>query len=220
MRIFKKPELGAKEREIYLGSLEDKISDKEREWSRISQTLEINSTILDENFKKQSKLLTKQLEDIESELAIKRSERAELEIPLDARKNSLAEREQVILKKEESLESEKQTLLQRERECEIKLESIKNLSDELGEMRVKLLIREKKQESKDRLLADREMQHLILIQNWKEFETKSRNDLQSREYAVAIHEMNLQSEKDGHIWLNDQRGILSRAWKELTNKKK
>jgi len=218
------------EREKYLARLNAQIYQKEREWEEKQALVAANTVALDESFRKHAENLTNQIQELESQLVLKRTERKELEKPFEDRKRVLDERETTILKREEAASEKEQELFQKERSYEIKLDSIKDLSDQVSEARLTLTIREKKIEAKENALSRREMEYLVAVQNLKEQEISIRNAFQTREYAVALKELSVQSKEEnlvqreqklleGNIRLTDQRDVLARAWKEVEQKK-
>lgn len=215
--------------EIYLKSLYGKILEKEKEWEVIQQQTAENKIAIDKTFQEHVASLTKELKDIENALVFKREERAELEKPLTERIKIIDARELKVIQSELDIKAQEQAVFEKERTTEAKLDSIKDLSDELAEMRVRLNIREKQHASKEASLKTKEMEYLVAYQNFREEAAKIRNQFQEREYAIAMRELNVQSKEenlvsreqkltDGHIWLNDQRGVLERAWRELKSK--
>lgn len=218
------------EREKYLARLDSQIFEKEKEWEAHRVSIETNTRAMDESFRKHNERLTTDLQTLESELAIKRQERAELNAPLDAQKHSLDEREKQIALKEKASQEKGQSLFEKDRLYEVKLDSVKDLSDQLSEARMSLSIREKRLEVKERTLSQHEMEYLAAVQNLKENEKNITVALQAREYAASLKELAVQSREENliqreqkllenNIRLTDQRGVLARAWKELEQKK-
>jgi hypothetical protein len=251
VRIFKKPELRTEKAEfsedifqdpkklkeikehlkpeVYLKSLYEKIGSKEKEWETRQIQINENWIAMDKTFQGHVASLTKELKDIENALVFKREESAELEKPLTERIKAIDAREQKVIQSELDIKTQEQAVFEKERATEAKLDSIKDLSDELAEMRVRLNIREKQHASKEASLKTKEMEYLVAVQNLKENEKNISAALQNREYAVSLKELGVQSREEnliqreqklseGHIWLNDQRGVLERAWAELKRK--
>lgn len=227
--IFKKPDLDKKEREKYLADLEKKIFLKEKELESINTASEITRRSLEESLNESANEIRKQIADLDNVLFFKREERVELEKPLTARSKALDEREQKLSIRSQSLDDAVQAVFERERATESKLEGIQDLADTLGETRVRLAVKEKTLQGRENLLRDRESNHLIQVEFFNENVKKSYESARQREYDVSLREMNIESEKenlvkrekqlsDDHIWLNDQRGVLARAWEELRRK--
>lgn len=251
VRIFKKPDLRTEKAEfsedvfqdpkklkeikehlkpeVYLKSLYEKIGSKEKEWEVIQQQTAENKIVMDKTFQEHVASLTKELKDIENALVFKREERAELEKPLTERIKAIDAREQKVIQSELDIKAQEQALFEKDYATEAKLDSIKDLSDELAEMRVRLNIREKQHDAKASSLKNKEIEYLVAYQNFREEAAKIRNQFQEREYAIELRELNVQSEKEnlvkrekelsnGYILLTDQRGTLERAWQELRRK--
>lgn len=217
--------------EVYLKALYSKIYDKERELEELKTTGDATKKALDDSFAEFSAQVKKDTAELESELNIKRSERAELEKPLTERIKAIDAKEQKVIQSELDIKVQEQALFEKDYATETKLNSIKDLSDELAEMRVRLNIREKQHDAKASSLKTKEMEYLVAYQNFREEAAKIRNQFQEREYAIELREMNVQSEKEnlvkrekelsnGYILLTDQRGTLERAWDELRRKQK
>lgn len=230
VRLFERPELGKKEKESYLKTLEMKILQKEQEWEATQERMAENQKAIDKTFQNRAASLTKELNDIENALVFKREERAELEKPLIERMRAIDARESKVIQGELDIKTQQQAIFEKERATEAKLDGIKDLSDELAEIRVRLNIKEKQHDTKAQSLANKEMEYLIAYQNFREEAAKIRDTFKEREYAISLRELNVQSEKEnllkreqllenGHIWLNDQREVLGRAWAELRSKK-
>lgn len=230
-RFLKRPEdIRENPKNKYLQELELKIFNAEKDWESKKKSIEQESSVLDEQFTKRKAYTVNEIISLESVLTFKRQERLQLEAPFVDRTESLNERENALNKKSSDLEDEKQAIFERERGYEIKLESVKDLADEVAETRTKLSIRLKLLDGKESALKTKEAQHLVHISEFEEAKNNTILFFQEREQSIILRELNLESKEEnlakrekqlleGHILLNDQRGTLSRAWKELERKK-
>lgn len=231
MQLFKKPDLHIKEREDYLKNLESAILVKEQELVLINRSADETKRSLDESLEVSSAAIRKQITEIDNVLKIKQSERAEIEKPIADRNKSLDERASLLDVRAKDIDSREQNVFEREREVESKLEGLKDLSDDLGETRTRLLIKEKLVLGRESVLKNRETEYMLAIQNFQAEDKKFLERVKEREYALQLKELNLEGKEEnlkhrerellnGHILLNDQRGTLERAWKEFESKKK
>jgi hypothetical protein len=217
------------EKDQYLGQINSEIYLKERQLEALRMNYDLISKSLEHSFIEDSERIRKGIEALESELVLKRAERAELDKPIVQRIQELDRREATLEERAQNLEAESQKVLQRERAAEQKLESVQDLADTLGETRVRLIVKEKQLNSRESLLKDNEMQYLVRIQRLHEEEKHISDILKTREYEISLKELDLQSREenldkrektlqDGNIRLMDQRSVLDRAWKELEKK--
>lgn len=231
MQLFKKPDLQKTEREAYLKELESQILRKEQELVLMNRSADETKRTLDETLAVSSVAIRKQIEEIDNVLKLKQAERRELEKPIGDRMKSLDERAISLDLRAKAIDEKEQQVFERERGTETKLESLKDLSDDLGETRTRLLIKEKLVLGREGILKNRETQYLLAVEDHSAKERKFYELVQEREYAISLRELNLQSKEEnlakrekellnGHILLNDQRGVLARAWGELEKKKK
>ena len=216
--------------EVYLQTLYAKIAEKEGELRLITEKDETMRRSIEQSFQVDKAKYIRELQAIENDLVFKREERAELEKPLTERIKALDERQKLIEQEETSQKEERQRLFEKDAALESKLEGVRDLSDNLSEQHTKLQVREQLLQGKEERLKDSEMKHLVRISQWNEQEANLRNDWQAREYAVALREVSLEGKEenlikrekqlsDGLLWLQDQRGVLERAWAELRRTK-
>ena len=215
--------------EAFLAAILEKIRKAEEDFKarRIALEAQEEEERLTYERTKQQKI--DEIKILDSSLVFKREERAELLKPLDSKRIELTQWEERLKSKEEVLDTETQNAMRKEKEYESKLDSVRDMADELGEQRVKIQVRERMLDGKEEKINDSEMKHLVRISQWNEQEANLRNDWQAREYAVALREVSLEGKEenlvkrekqlsDGLLWLQDQRGVLARAWKELNRK--
>lgn len=217
--------------ETYLKALYAKIFEKEKELESISFANQEKKRQLDIGLVFSSAEIKRQLDEVESELIIKRQERVELEKPFNDRSKELDERSLKLDERSKSLDDATQAVFERERAAEGKLEAVQDLADSLGKTRVRLSVKEKTLEGREKILKEKETRQLVSIQNWNEEEARRNDGLQSRAYSIELRELNVQGKEenlirrekellDGYIRLEDQRGTLARAWDELERKRK
>lgn len=230
IQIFKKPDLNKKERQAYLIDLESKILLKEKELDSITLACEALREKTTTELCGDLKSLTDEIERVENVLKIKRSERVELDKPYISRIQNLDGREQELNQLLKSINEKEQSLFEREHVVESKLEGLKDLSDELGEARIRCQLKEKTLSQREDSLKRRESIYLANIEQFRNNERNFAAQMQKRESEISLREFNvesrtenqLQREKqlsDGFILLKDQRETLGRAWKELEKKK-
>lgn len=215
--------------EIYISALYSEIYEKERELEALNLSSNTLRNALNASFLEDSERIKKELEGLKSQLAIKRAERIELDKPITDRQNSLDARAISLDVRAKEIDEKEQKVFEGERENEMKLESLKDLADNLGETRTRLVIKEKLILGREGNLKNREVQYLVAVENLNERERQFVEAVKEREYALQLKELNVQSKEenlvkrekelsDGHIWLNDQREVLERAWKEIKKK--
>ena len=212
--------------EAFLKTIQEKIVKAEEDFKTrdtILRALEEEGKL---NYERTKQQRIDEIKILDSALALKREERAELLKPLDSKRIELTQWEDRLKSKEEVLDTETQNAMRKEKEYESKLDSVRDLADELGEQRTKLQLRERVLDGKEEKIKDSEMKHLVHIAQWNEQEANLRNQWQAREYAVALREVSIEGKEenlikrerqlsDGLAWLQDQRGVLARAWREL-----
>lgn len=229
-RIFKKPDLGKKERESYLKELDEKIILEEQRLIQVKESVEVSTRAIQEAFIDIQRKKQTEINDIEAQLIGKRAERANLEKPLTERSHNVFLQERAVIEREETIGAKEQAVFERERECEIKLDGIRDLSDQIGESRTRLVIRETQQKRKEEILGNREHEYLIKIDAFNSHVVSKTKEFDQRAYELGVQGLDLKSKEenlrrreqallDGHIKLNDQRCTLERAWKELDIKK-
>jgi epidermal growth factor receptor substrate 15 len=216
-------------REKYLARLNAQIYEKEREWESISSSFEVKKNATDATFNEYTESLKRQIRELESVLALKRSERVELEKPYIGRSKELDERQSKLDERSKSLDEYAQATFEKERAAEGKLEGIQDLADTLGETRVRLTVKENLLNGREMLIKDKEMRLLVQDSKQQERANKIAAQLQERDNAVTLKELNVQGKEenlerrekellDGFILLNDQRGTLGRGFNELRRK--
>lgn len=230
-RFMKKPEsVKDSPRTKYLQELEEKIFQAEKKLENTESLFSESTKTLQDEFSRKKWETESAIYALESILILKREERVQLEAPFIDRTHSLDAREKQLSLRSEFLDGEEQKVFERERACQSTLEGVQDLSDSIGEMRVRLTVREKLLDGKERLLKDRETQHLIKVKNLEEQAKQIASQIENRAEAVKLQELNIESKEEnlakrekellnGHIQLNDQRGTLARAWKEIERKK-
>ncbi len=137
---------------------------------------------------------------MERELVVKREERARLEAPLIEREqkmeNAFKRKESEFLQRVQLVNEQEQHIFERERECEMKLESVRDLADDLGETRVRLSLKEKTIEGRERLVNERENQYLLRVKSLEESANKIAATIQERENAITLKELNAQGKEE------------------------
>lgn len=212
--------------EEYLRVLFEKIEEEEKNLTNIQSSVHKTTEELNKSLAISQREIGKQIGDIDGILQIKRAERAELDKPFIDRTLQLNERESIVLQREKEIEEGVQAIFERERAVENKLESLTDLADSLGETRVRLSLKEKTLNGREELIKNKEIEHLGTVQIWSVEHKKQKEELRSKEYAVELSNLNLQGKEEnlekrekallaGYIRLEDQRGVLERAWKEL-----
>ena len=225
-RIFRKPKLESKE---YLASLNAMIFEAEKKLLGLEDASVIAQTHIREEFEFIRKEKQAEIDALSSVLAIMQSERIELEKPITHKRLELDEREKKIEERAQKVRDDEQKALEREREAEAKLESVQQLADELGETRVRQVVKEKLLKGREDGLRDSENRHLLKIDQFNLSVRGVEEGLEERERVVKLRELNVNGKEEnlekrekellnGHILLNDQRGTLARAWKELKQK--
>lgn len=216
--------------EEYLKTLYDKISSVEKLVEEFEARYADTKLDLERTLGRRKLELEREISTLENVLIFKREEHAELVKPITLLSKALQEKESELLVREQLADEATQRAFEREREAEKKLESVQELADELGESRVRLTIKERTLQGREDLLKDKETQYLVRIERFSREVNESSARIQERVNEVTLKELNLQGKEenlvkrekellDGHIWLNDQRGVLDRAWKELKKKK-
>lgn len=216
--------------EEYLKALYDKIFATEKELEKWQADFKTAQISLEGDFEKDKARKEQALGSLENTLEIKRAEYAELSKPFMDRSQELNEREQKLLMRERQASEESQKAFETQKEAENKLADVQSLSDQLGETRVRQLVKEESLKNLEKTLKHSETQHLLKLERFSHEVNESAALIQERENAVMLKELNVQSKEenlvkrekellDGHIWLNDQRGVLARAWAELSRRK-
>lgn len=224
--LFKKPKLEPKE---YLKKIEEQILVKTEMLENLDEQYRDKSVILLATYGKEKEQLQKELTGIENVLGILRQERIELEKPIIEKTVVLVERENAVAKREETITQREQKVFEGERGNESKLESIKELSNQLGEEKISHMVKGKTLIHRENLLKTRETEYLAEITAFNEWKRQEVERIKNREYVVSIDELNVQSKEEnlvkrekeltnGFILLTDQRETLARAWKELERK--
>jgi len=222
-KLFQKPVQESKEQ---LAKLQSDIFEAMRRVEGIDAEFAEKYRALDIEFLGKKSEKQKELDALENILGILRAERVELEKPIEHKRKELAEREVKIVEKEKSLTDQMQKAFEREREADTKLEDVQSLSDELGETRVRQMTKEKLLKGREDALKDRESAHLVKIERFSHEVNEAAARIQERENALFIKESTVQGKEenlvkrkkellDGYILLNDRRGALERAWREL-----
>lgn len=232
--IFRNPkeleELKSKVRpEVYLSSIyeqifkiETELENKKQKFIQTVSGLEIDSEI-------KRKELWKDIDLLENVLAIKRAERIQLDRPFIDRTGELNQREIEIIEARKVVSQDQQKAFEIQRMAENKLEDVQILADQLGETRVRQMVKEHMLQEREKNVKGGEQKILLGFDSLYKRQQEVKTELKLREDAVELKELNVTSEKDnlvkrekelldGHIWLNDQRGVLARAWQELKNK--
>lgn len=215
--------------EVYLQKLYTKISELETNYSRLSKELEERHEVKVHSFFLIWEAKQKEVEQLESVLVFKREEQAELEKPLSEKWARMNERDKTQDARQKELDNQTQGVFEREHECDMRLESMQNMADELSESRVRIASKERYLQKQKEVLDDRETQYLLLVDARNEEEGKKRNELQVLEFGLSLREVEITSKEenllhrekellDGFALLTDRRGVLERAWKELQSK--
>ena len=169
------------------------------------------------------------IDALDNVIALKQSKRNEAEVPLTEKWKAIGEREKDLQDREKILSEGLQKVFERESDAEKKLESVQCLADQLGETRVRQMVKEKTLQSLEKALKENETQYLSKVERFSHEVNEAAARIQEKENAVNLKELNVQSQEenlvkrekellDGHIWLNDQRNVLARAWSELKEK--
>lgn len=225
-RLFKKPKETSKQNPVGESLKELKAEEELDEFkSRVTQEKEI----LIESFEREKAEREALIKVLDNTIELKRQKREEAEVPLLERVRLIDERERVLAEKETQVSQDRQRAFETQREAERKLEDVQELTDQVGETRVRQMVKEKTLIERENVLKGRENEYLIKIEKFSHEINESAARIQERENAVYLKELNLQSKEEnlakrekellnGHILLNDQRGTLERAWNELKEK--
>ena len=200
-----------------------------KELVKLNPAYEQRKKELEADFQARKLSLEAQLRVIENSIEIKRSKREEAEVPITERIKVAEERERKVLLREEEVARNQQQAFEQERKAETKLEDVQILSDQLGETRVRQMVKEQTLEVREKVVRQNENRVLLGIDALNKRQIEVQAGLSLREEAVTLRELDIQSKEenlvtrekelsDGHIWLNDQRGVLARAWAELKRK--
>lgn len=224
--LFKKPTIEPKK---YLAELEAKILIKTKALEGLDGEYEGKKYALEEEFSKKKAFAERELFDITNALEIKRTDYAQKLIPITERSQGLDEREKTLLEKEGKVLEREQGVFEREHEVESKLSGVQDLADELGETRIRLKVKEKTLDGREKLLKDNEDTLLLRIERFSHEVNESSALLQERVNEIELRELNIKSNQEnlaqrevalsnGKIRLADREATLARAWKELKTK--
>lgn len=215
--------------EEYLKTLYEKITSIEEEIGKTEKEVSNAQFKLREDFEREKMQKEQIIAVLDNTIALKRSKREEAERPFIEIQKELDVRAEKLLAREKASVDEMQKAFHMEQEAQNKLTDVQALSDQLGETRVRQLVKEESLKNLEKALKHNENQYLLKIDRFSHEMNESTALLQERENAMMLRELNLQGKEDnlvkrekelldGHIWLNDQRGVLERAWVELRKK--
>lgn len=215
--------------EEYLKALYEKIASTEHELIETEKEVKHSEEFLESEFEHQKMQKEAIIKVLDNTIALKRSKREEAERPFIEIQKELDVRAAVLLEKEKASADEMQRAFYMEREAENKLADVQSLSDQLSETRVRQLVKEESLKNLEKALKHNENQYLLKVDKFSQEVNMATALIQERENAILLKELNVQSKEenlvkrekellDGHIWLNDQRGVLKRAWAEVKRK--
>lgn len=226
MALFQKPKLDKKE---YFANLEKEIFRVTEELEKAKTHFADAYVELDKEFSAKKALKEKELASLENTLMFLRSERAELEKPIEHKREELNQRESELKKREIEVLSESQKAYEREREAEKKLESVQELADELGETAIRHMVKEKLLNGREESIKSKEAQYLLKVEKFSHEVNESAARIQERENDLIVREANLDGKEEnmvtrekelkaGYVLLNDRRTLLEKGWTELREK--
>lgn len=185
--------------EEYLKALYDKIAEVEQDLSKWQQDFESIKSTFESEFKHNKLEKERLLVVLENTLATKRQQRDAAEVPIFEKLKVLDEREKLLIEKEKETFSEKQLALQREREASVKLEDVQILADQLGETRVRQMVKEKSLKELEKALHHNENEYLLKIERLSHEVNESAARIQERENALLLKELNIQSKEENLV---------------------
>lgn len=223
MVLFQKPKLENKE---YLANLQVEIFDVTRRLEGIKAQFEQKYVDFELDFDRRKAEKEKELHDINEKVAFLRSERVELEKPIDYKRKELNERDIKLAEREMLLVEERQNAFEREREAERKLESVKELADDLGEVSTRNKIKERLLKGREESIQQKEQDYMVKIEKLSHEVNEAAARIQERENAVIIKEENVRGKEENlvkrekrlaeqNIALNDKYATLLRTEKRL-----
>ncbi len=215
--------------EEYLKSIYNKISEKELELASFERRASERKDKEEQSLAADKLKRENEINTLEAVLVEKRAERANLEKPLTERIAALDNRENVLNDLEKTLKDNEQSVFEREKACDVQLDGIKDMADELGETRLRLSVKEKQLKGREDRIKEGETAHMLKVDKFSQEVNKAAAIVQERENAVLLKEQQVDAKEEnlvkrekellnGHILLNDRRGVLARAWKELGEK--
>lgn len=182
--------------EVYLQKLYAKISDLETGYISRAAHLEEEQAHAITSLAQEKESKQKEVRELEEVLILKREEYTELNKPIAGREARAREREKHLDERAEKLDAEAQRIFERDHECDLKLESVKDLADQVGEVRLRMSVKEKQLESRESQLSEREAKYLVRISDWNEHEAQGRNKLQELRTDIELREFNIQSKEE------------------------
>lgn len=229
MGLFKKPHFGSTSFKEDINQDVDKILETLHSDSTWEKKITLEKTAFEERWQREKDEKASIIKALDTTIALKRNKRDEAERPLIEFQKELNDRENALALTERTLFDETQKIRLKERDTERKLEDVQALSDQLGEVRRRHLVKEGLLIHREEMLKDKEMSYLTKIEKFSREVNESAAKIQERQNEVLMKELNIESKEenlkkrekellDGHAWLNDQRAVLQRAWNELTIK--
>lgn len=215
--------------EEYLKTLYDKIFFKEQELETLTIDAQSKKETLERDYEEDRARKNKEIDSLEDVLGIKRAEYAELIKPSIDRSKELDTREAVFAEKELLCKENEQTVFERERNVENRLQDLQLLSDKLGDIKIQQENEKTVLGTRETLLKEKEIQYLAKIDHFSAEVNKAATLTQERGNELSLRELNLQGKEENlaqrearlikdNILLNDQRGVLKRAFEELQRK--
>lgn len=224
--LFQKPKVDQKE---YLANLQAEIFRITEELEKIKTRFAQAYIDLENEFSSKKAQKEKEIDELENKLSLMRSERVELEKPIEYKRKELNERESELKVREIEGLAESQKAYEREREAERKLESVQELADELGETRVRHMVKEKLLKGREDGLKDKEAQYILKVEHFNQNKREATSKLEEKEKEILFKELNVQGKEEnlerrekelleGYVLLNDRRTLLEKGFKELKEK--
>lgn len=222
-KLFQRPKLEPKE---YLAQLHKEITVITTELESLKESYVAKSIELNNDFEAERDKKQRELGELENTLVFKRMEQAELAKPFNTRTQELNERESALKDKESQFLSHEQQVFEREREAEKKLESVQDLADQIGEARVRQLVKDKLLIVKENTLKQRENAHLLRSEELAQKANDMHAEFLEREEKVSLRELNVESRSENllerestlakaNIMLRDREQMLKRGFDEL-----
>lgn len=217
MRIFQKPKLSEKmplnesiyknpkelallkgkvSPEEYLSSLYEKIATVEKDLVIWESDLKRRKADSETEFIQKKTEKERLFKVLENTLETLRQQRDAAEIPVFEKLKVLDEREIILNEREKQVFAEKQEALRREEEASVKLEDVQILADQLGETRVRQMIKEKSLKELEKALQHNENLYLLKVERFSHEVNESAALIQERENTILLKEQNIESKEE------------------------
>ena len=190
MQLFKKPNLEPKN---YLAKLQAEIFATEKRLEGLQGKYARKDGELDVEYQEKLAILKKDTDELENNLAIKRSEYTQLCKPFENKLGTLNEREKTLDERERTLAECEQSVFEREHDVENKLQGVQELCNQVGETTIKQADKERILTSREETLKQKETEILVGFEQLAEQRNRVQAELLTREEAVALRELNVES---------------------------